>query len=82
MDSGLLLLLKITAGDRVEFFYAWRKDGDKGTAAGANERSATLVGAMDVGVCDAANEEDCEPETAESELDSDEISEDEDDYEP
>ena len=53
-----------------------RKDGDTGVAAGAraNERSEALIQSMDIDVC----EEDCEPE---SELDSDEFSEDEDDYE-
>jgi hypothetical protein len=75
--SNLRLLRKITAGDKVEFFYAWRKDGDKGVAAGANERSEELIQSMDMDVCEATSEEDCEPE---SELDSDEISEDEDDY--
>ena len=75
--SNLLLLRDITAGDKVEFFYAWRKDGDKGVAAGANERSEELIQSMDMDVCEATSEEDCEPE---SELDSDEISEDEDDY--
>ena len=33
---------------------------------------------MDIDVCEATSEEDCEPE---NELDSDEISEDENDYE-
>ena len=46
-------------------------------AAGANERSEELIQSMDIDVCEATSEEDCEPE---SELDSDEISEDEDDY--
>ena len=76
--SNLRLLRKITAGDKVEFFYAWRKDGDTGVAACANERSGALVQSMDIDVCEATSEEDREPE---SELDSDEISEDEDDYE-
>jgi hypothetical protein len=44
---------------------------------GANERSEELIQSMDMDVCEATSEEDCEPE---SELDSDEISEDEDDY--
>ena len=30
--SNLRLLRNITAGDKVEFFYTWRKDGDKGVA--------------------------------------------------
>ena len=71
--SNLRLLRKITAGDKVEFLYAWRKDGDKGVAAGANERSGALIQSMDIDVCEATSEEDREPE---SELDSDEISED------
>ena len=41
--SNLRLLRKITAGDKVEFFYAWRKDGGKCVAAGANERSGALI---------------------------------------
>ena len=76
--SNLHLLRKIAAGDKVGFFYAWRKDGDESVTAGANERSTALFESMDVDVCEATREEDCEPE---SELDSDKISEDEDDYE-
>ena len=72
--SNLRLLHSITAGGRVEFVYAWRNDGGDGFDAGANEWSATLVEAMGVDICDATSEEDCEPE---SELNSDEISEDE-----
>ena len=52
-------------------------------AAGANVvltsvRSEALMHSMDIDVCEATSEGVCEPE---SELDSDEISEDEDDYE-
>jgi hypothetical protein len=39
--------------------------------------SEELIQSMDMDVCEATSEEDCEPE---SELDSDEMSEDEDDY--
>ena len=75
--SNLRLLRRVTAGDMVELFYAWRKDGED-EAAGANETTNLVVQAMDVQLCDTSEDED---ENMESELESDEISEDERDYE-
>ena len=63
--------------DMVELFYAWRKDGED-EAAGANETTNLVVQAMDVQLCDTSEDED---ENMESELESDEISEDERHYE-
>ena len=75
--SNLRLLRRVTAGDMVELFYAWRKDGED-EAAGANETTNLVVQAMDVQLCDTSEDED---ENIESELESDEVLEDERDYE-
>ena len=69
---------RVTAGDMVAQFYAWRKDGE-GEATGASETAATnlVVHALDVQLCDTSEFED-EDEIIESELEN---SEDERDYE-
>ena len=73
--SNLRLLRRVTAGDNVELLYAWRKDGEN-EAAGANDATNQVL--VDMQLCDTSEDED---ENIESELESDEISERESDYE-
>ena len=73
--SNLRLLRRVTAGDNVELFCAWRKDGEN-EAAGANDATNQVL--VDMQLCDTSEDED---ENIESELESDEISERESDYE-
>ena len=73
--SNLRLLRRVTAGDNVELFYAWRKDGEN-EAAGANDATNQVL--VDMQLCDTSEDED---ENIESELESDEISGRESDYE-
>jgi len=64
----------------MEFFYAWRQKTETRVwlLVLTSRVKFQLIQSMDIDVCEATSEGVCEPE---SELDSDEISEDEDDYE-
>ena len=75
--SDLCLLRKLTAGDQQELFYGWRKDGEK-EAKGGNEKTNDLIVPSNQKNCDTSSDKGME---IESELDSDEISDMEDECE-
>ena len=71
------MLRKLTAGDKQELFYGWRKDGEKEAKGGAGETN-DLIATSNQKNCDTSSDEEME---IESELDSDAISDVENKYE-